>query len=212
MSIEKLGDTIVPKSDQLNADDLITGPITVTVTGVSRGQPDQPVSVSIDGGRQPYKPCKSMRRVLISLWGDDGRLWAGRSMTLYCDQEVKFGGVKVGGIRISHMSDIANDTQLMITTTRGKKSPFTVRKLNSVKQEPQQKPQYPTDRFESNFDIWVKAIVEKKMTIEALAVRCSTEFVLTQEQQDKLKAGVIAAAQNNTSAVIENNDPGIEGF
>jgi hypothetical protein len=27
-------------------------------------------------------------------------------MTLYCDPEVQFGGMKVGGIRISHMSDI----------------------------------------------------------------------------------------------------------
>jgi hypothetical protein len=57
----RLRDTITPKSDQLNADDMITGPITVTITGVRRGDKDQPVVIDIDGGYQPYKPCKSMR-------------------------------------------------------------------------------------------------------------------------------------------------------
>lgn len=123
-----LGDTIVPKSDQLNADDLLVGPITVTVTGVRRGDKEQPVSVDLSGQR-PYKPCKSMRRVLITAWGDDGRAWVGRSMTLYCDPNVMFGGVKVGGIRISHLSHIEGVLNLNLTATRGKKTPFVVRPL-----------------------------------------------------------------------------------
>lgn len=126
-NIEQLGDTIVPKSDQLNADDLITGPITVTVKDVKRGDTqEQPVSVVIDGGRQPYKPCKSMRRVLIGLWGENGKAWIGRSMTLYCDPSVKFGGVQVGGIRISHMSHITGRKSLMLTTTRSNRSEYIV--------------------------------------------------------------------------------------
>jgi hypothetical protein len=61
-----LQDTIVPKSDQLNADDLITGPITVTVEAVKRSpSPEQPIDIYITGHR-PFRPCKSMRRVLIS--------------------------------------------------------------------------------------------------------------------------------------------------
>ena len=36
--------TIAPKSDQLNADDLIAGPKTITVTGVKLVAEDQPVA------------------------------------------------------------------------------------------------------------------------------------------------------------------------
>lgn len=180
MSIENLGDTITPKSDQLNADDLLTGAITVTVTNVSRGAPDQPVSVHIDGGRQPYKPCKSMRRVLISLWGDNGKSWIGKSMTLYCDPSVKFGGVQVGGIRISHMSDIASDTQLMITTTRGKKSPVMIKKLSG-------KPEYPAEKFNTNKAAWYASISTGKTTIDALVGKMSEQYTVPAWMVDELK-------------------------
>ena len=122
--------TITPKSDQLNADDLISGPATVTVTGVKRGSAEQPVAVELSGyeGR-PYKPCKSMRRVLVAIWGDRPGEWVGRSMTLYCDPEVKFGGMRVGGIRISHMSHIDKPTVLLLTATRGKKSEMKIEPL-----------------------------------------------------------------------------------
>ena len=129
MNDMSLRDTIAPKSDQLNADDLLTGPITVTITGVSRGNSEQPVCISITGGYQPYKPCKSMRRVMIALWGDNGHEWVGKSMRLYCDPDVKFGGVKVGGIRVSHMSGIDGRQSLMLTTTRSKRSEYIVEPL-----------------------------------------------------------------------------------
>lgn len=121
-------DTIAPKSDQMNADDLLTGPITITVADISRGSHDQPVVLHIEG-RQPYKPCKSMRRVLVAVWGEDGYAWVGRSMRLYRDPDVKYGGVKMGGIRISHMSHIDSEVVLPLTITRGKRSPFTVKPL-----------------------------------------------------------------------------------
>ena len=57
MSIESIADTIKPKSDQLNSDDLIAGPMTVTILGVRRGSTrEQPVIIDIDGGHMPYKP------------------------------------------------------------------------------------------------------------------------------------------------------------
>ena len=129
MSNENLRDTIAPKSDQLNADDLLVWPITVQITGVTRGNSEQPISVHITGGYQPYKPCKSMRRVMISVWGDNGADWVGKAMTLYCDKSVKFGGVMVGGIRISHMSGIENNVSLMLTTTRSKRSEYVVKPI-----------------------------------------------------------------------------------
>jgi hypothetical protein len=128
--ISKLRDTIVPKSDQLNAESLLAGPMTVTLNAVSRGNAEQPLILHYEGDNgQPYKPCKTMRKVLIFAWGDDGHQWVGRSMTLYNDPSVMWGGVKVGGIRISHLSHIDNDINVSITATRGKKTPITIHKL-----------------------------------------------------------------------------------
>jgi hypothetical protein len=50
-------------------------------------------------------------------------------MTLYNNPEVKFGGVKVGGIRISHLSDIDRDIALSLTATKGKKEGFIIKRL-----------------------------------------------------------------------------------
>ena len=122
--------TIKPKSDQLNADDLIGGPITIRITGVTVGEGEQPVAISYDGdGGKPYKPGKSMRRVLVNLWGPDGAVYVGRSLTLYRDEEVLFGGVAVGGIRISHMSHLQREPTMALTATKAKRKPFTVKPL-----------------------------------------------------------------------------------
>jgi hypothetical protein len=130
-TIEDLRPTIIPKSDQLNAEQLLGGPMTVTVVDVRLGSgEDQPVVVHYDGEEgRPFKPCKTMRKVLIHAWGSDGRQWAGRSMTLYNDHSVKWAGEDVGGIRISHMSDIERDIKVSLTTTRGKKAKYEVKRM-----------------------------------------------------------------------------------
>lgn len=129
-----LSNTIVPNSNQLNADDLMIGPITVKITDVTRGSKDQPISIKIPP-HQPFLPGKSMRRVLISIWGKNGKDWVGKSLTLYCDPAVKFGGVAVGGIRISNASHIDQAQTMMLTTTRSKRAPFTVKPLEPQKEE-----------------------------------------------------------------------------
>lgn len=126
-----LGKTIAPKSDQINADDLISGPITIKVTKVS-GFEDaaQPIGVHFEGdGNKPYKPCKSMRRVLVQVWGKDGNQYAGRSMTIYRDEKVMFGGIAVGGIRISHMSHIDKEMTMALTASRAQRKPYTVKPI-----------------------------------------------------------------------------------
>ena len=124
-------ETIVPKSDQLNADDLIGGrTLTIKVTQVSMAMGEQPVSVHYEGDNgKPYKPGKSMRRVLVNCWGSDANLYIGRSMTLYRDEKVKFGGIDVGGIRISHLSDIKEPITMALTATKAQRRPFTVKPL-----------------------------------------------------------------------------------
>jgi hypothetical protein len=126
---------VVPKSDQLNADDLIGGPRTITIAKVSgTGNGDQPVAVYFEGdGGKPFKPCKSMRRVMIAAWGPNAAEYAGRSMTIYCDPEVAFGGMKVGGIRISHMSHIERALNLALTVTKAKRAPYIVKPLEAPK-------------------------------------------------------------------------------
>lgn len=135
MTPEELKASIIPKSDQLNADTLLAGPITVTIESIHSGDKEQPVVLAIGKDHQPYKPCKSMRRVLIAAWGDQGKDWVGKSMTLFCDPNVSWAGVKVGGIRISHLSHIDGDRTFMLTTKRGKKEEFHVKRLVR-KQEP----------------------------------------------------------------------------
>lgn len=128
--VSNLRDTIVPKSNQLNSEQLLYGPLTITVTSVARGSDDQPITVHYRGENgRPYLPCKSMRKVLIFAWGEDGNKWVGRSMTLFNDLAVKWAGVAVGGIRISHMTHIDREISLQLTATRGKKEPFIIKML-----------------------------------------------------------------------------------
>ena len=123
--------TIVPKSDQLNADDLIGKDLTIKITRVEIKSGEQPISIYFDGDEgKPYKCCKSMARVMVSAWGADSKKYVGRMMTLYRDPKVKWAGMEVGGIRISHMSDIGEDMTMALTVTRSNKKPFTVRPLD----------------------------------------------------------------------------------
>ena len=123
--------TLLAKSDQLNADDLIAGPMTITITDVRLLEAaDQPVAIHWDGGEgRPYKPCKSMRRVMAKVWGEDGKAFIGQRMTLYRDDRVRFGADAVGGIRISHMSGIDRETTMALMVTRGKRAQYTVKPL-----------------------------------------------------------------------------------
>ncbi len=117
--------TIIPKSDQQNADDLIGGPITVKITAVVKGSAEQPVWISFEGDNgRPYKPSKSMRRVLVTVWGTNAADYIGRRITLYRDPTVKFGPDAVGGIKISHASNIPNAVSILLTESRGRRKPY----------------------------------------------------------------------------------------
>jgi hypothetical protein len=125
-----LTDTLAPKSNQLNSDDLIVGPKTITVTKVTAGNSEQPVAIGYEGDQgKPWYPCKSMRRVLVAAWGADASAYIGRSITLFRDPEVSYGGIKVGGIRISHLSDLDSPLSIALTVTRQKRAPYKVQPL-----------------------------------------------------------------------------------
>lgn len=127
-----LSDSIVPRSDQMNAEDLLTGPRTFTIREVRRGSSaEQPVDVILDEfppGR-PWKPSKTTRRVLVAAWGPQTDVYIGRRVTLFRDPDVKFGGMDVGGIRISHLSHIPKALTIALTVTRGRRAAHRVEPL-----------------------------------------------------------------------------------
>ncbi len=131
---------IVANSDQLNADDLIGGPITVQITRVKVAaskvaKGEQPVGLGLSGGHMEFRPCKTMLRVLVHAWGPDASQWQGRWLRLYRDASVRFGGDAIGGVRIGAMSDIAEPLALQLTATRGKKALHRVDVLRAPQQE-----------------------------------------------------------------------------
>lgn len=127
--------TIVAKSDQLNADDLMVEGKILKITGIKiTNDAQQPVSVNYEGDNgKPFKPCKSMRRVFVKAWGVDEKQYLGRSIKVFCDETVMFGAMAVGGIRISHMSNIDKTLRMLLTATRGRRSEYVVQPL---KEEP----------------------------------------------------------------------------
>lgn len=124
-------ETIQAKSDQINADDLIAGPRIVTVTEVRRGTAEQPVEIETAefGPKRPFKPSKTVCRILVAAWGKEASAYTGRRMMLYRDPEVRFGGSAVGGIRVSALSDIDKPLSISLTVTRGKRAPYVVEPL-----------------------------------------------------------------------------------
>lgn len=123
---------IQPKSDQQNSDDFVAGPRTVRITGVEIKGGEQPISVHFEGDNgKPWKPCKTTARLMVAAWGADASQYKGRSLTLYRDPSVKWAGMEVGGIRISHMSHIDTDMVYAATVTKGKRAPIRIKPLKA---------------------------------------------------------------------------------
>lgn len=118
---------LAPKSDQINSEDLVGRTMTVTITGVDiRPGQEQPIAMSIAGTDKVFRPCKTTARLIVAGWGPDASKYTGRQMTLYRDPSVKWGGVAIGGIRISHMSDL--DSPLVMALAENKKN----RKVHTI--------------------------------------------------------------------------------
>jgi hypothetical protein len=150
-----MANTIIPKSDQQNADDYISGPRTIIITKVSanEGSAEQPISVWFEGDNgKPWKPCKSSRRVLVTVWGRDAASYVGRSLTLFRDPSVTWAGMAVGGIRISHMSNIDEPVTMALTASKQVRKPFTVRPLDVAAKQ--------TKREKSPIDVYAQDLGE----------------------------------------------------
>jgi hypothetical protein len=127
-----LTQSILAKSDQLNADDLLSGPRTFTVAEVRRGDDDQPVSIVLAEfpANRPFKPSKTVVRILAYAWGKETDDWPEKPrMTLYRDEKVKWAGQEIGGIRVSHLSHIDKRLKVALAESKGKKSLHVVEPL-----------------------------------------------------------------------------------
>ena len=154
-----LSDTIAPTSDQLDAVDLLGGERIFTVERVSAGNTEQPVNIHLAEFPRPWRPGKSMRRVLVACWGPDASQYVGRRVTLYCDPNVTFGKDRVGGTRIRALSHIDKPRHIPLLVSRGKSATFTVQPL------PDPAPVDP--RIASLRAEWQSANPERRAAIEA---------------------------------------------
>lgn len=162
--------TAEPRSDQWNADDFIGGPRTFTIAGVKPGSAEQKYDIElVEGQGRAWRPPLTVLRLLLAAWGDDATAWQGRRVTLYRDEKVRFGPESVGGIRVSHMSDLPGGKPLTVrlTTSRGKKSPVTVEPLPDAPPEPTaEQIAASTDQNELR-DFWERSGPERREQIKA---------------------------------------------
>lgn len=122
-------ESLAPKSNQLDAVDLASGWRDFTITKADyRPGAEQPVTVHLAEFPRPWKPGKNMRRVLSGCFTTDTDTWAGHRVRLYCDEDVIYAGVKVGGIRISH-ADVPKALKVPIILTAGKSFMYPVQPL-----------------------------------------------------------------------------------
>jgi hypothetical protein len=138
-----MSETIAPKSDQLDAVDLLGGDRTFTIERISRNNDEQPFNFHLAEFPRPWRPNLSMRRVLMACWGKDAATYVGRRVTLYCDPDVEFGGAAVGGTRIRALSHIDKPKQVPLLVKRGKSKVYVVQPLKDAP-APAAKPKVPT--------------------------------------------------------------------
>lgn len=123
----ELQKSIEAKSPQIDADDLVSGlTLDLTIKAVQRGPSnEQPVQIVCEETEKFYRPSKTYRRALIGCFGDDPVNWIGQRIRLIRNPDTMFGGLKVGGLEVSHAS-ISAPMVFMLQAKRGKKSAVSI--------------------------------------------------------------------------------------
>src|SRR6478736_5028408 len=147
MEMTDLTSAIEPKSDQLNSDDLVSGPRTIKITKVVvKDSGEQRVSIFFEGdNNKPWKPAKTMTRLLVAIWKNkDSQSFVGKSVTLYRDPSVTWGALAVGGIRVSHASHIDEKMVIAVRQKKGVSTPVTILPLKEDTQQQRPSASQPT--------------------------------------------------------------------
>ena len=187
--------TILSKSDQLNASDLIGNEMILTVSNVNLvSSPDQPMVINWEGDEgRAYKPCKSMRRVLVGLWGKDASQWIGRSIGVYNEPTVKWAGKEEGGIRIKSLSHIDKNKSVTTSESKHKKTTYLI---SALQVEQKQRPVWPDDKFKERLPKIKEAIQGGTSTAEIIITSLMTKADLT-DAQINLIGGYSVAEQTD---------------
>lgn len=195
-----MAETIIAKSDQLNAMDIIDGPRILRITRVQRNRnDDQPISIYYEGDNgKPYKPNKGMRRALVFLWGEEGEDYVGRILEVFFAQEVTWGGEAVGGIRIGRASHINGAVTFPLQISKAKRTLYTVEPLPMDRQ-----PERPRKSLADHVDGYVAAI-EGADSLEALAA--------VQQSEGAQKVRTAASKPGNEAQLARMNDAGSKRY
>ena len=154
--MSEVDEWLKPKSDQLNADDLIGGKrvirirkVKITKTGKQDG------TIWFDGDdNKPWKPCVTMGRIMRGAWGLPEN-WIGKYVEIYRDPEAIYAGKKVGGIRISGLSDIDSDYETSVTVSRSVRNTVRIKKITVAAQ-----PEIPAELLKDGLNAASKGAVE----------------------------------------------------
>jgi hypothetical protein len=221
-----LSEATLARSDQLNADDLVAGPRTFTVKEVRRGDSDQPVAIVLAEfpANRPFKPSKTVVRILSYAWGEETDYWPENPrFTLYRDAKVKWAGQEIGGIRISHMSNIEShpdikngQLKIALAESKGKKS------LHVVDVLPNDAPTSPpidentVSELAALRNEWKTADPKRKKAIEAEVAALTNpqnsgaESAPETPSPDSVAADAPSAPESDVPDPHDGNDPWVK--
>ncbi len=197
---EYLREATKPKTDQLNADDLMESPLTVSIKSVKPGDAQQRLVVHVDGWPKPYKPCKTMIRLLRSMLGDDVSRWKGVGLKLFRDPEVRNHGEKVGGIRISHSTAVSKPTTFRIQTGRGVRSDIVIYPLVVDSAEAVHEPLCEADKS------YVDDVLAEIAAAESTEQLAAIGFIL--KQKSKAIQDAVRGAYTSKKKALETTTKG----
>jgi len=132
--------TITVDSSQINAEDVLE-PRVFRIVGCQRGPTkQQPVEFRLEGEDKVYRPCKTMRRLLVRAWGKEGSDYAGKLVRLFRDPRVRNpSGQVVGGTRINGLSH-TDQTSITVPAGQSGSQTYRIEILRDDSQQPK-----PTD-------------------------------------------------------------------
>lgn len=214
ISREDFLQTTQAKSDQINAADLLGGPLVCQITDIQMtGSADQPISIFVDAHPQPWKPSKTSRRVLAACWADaEPSEWVGRFVVLYNDPSVMWAGKAEGGIRCSHLSHISERKTIMVNATRGKKAAQVVEPYYAeAQQAPQQQVFWPDEAFEKQYGKAEAKLIAGESRAEDVIAALEKKAPLTEGQKARLRRCKAAdpepAIEEEPPQLEEDGDP-----
>lgn len=198
---------LAPKSDQLDAVDLLgSPPLVFTITDVNEGNDEQPVNIRLAEFPRVWRPSKGMLRVLAHCWGKEVAKWVGRQVELYCDPDVMFGPNRVGGVRVSRVSHIAERTSVPMITGRGKSGSWNVDPLpDAAPVEPTPEPTL-ADRIEQMVWAFSKGGVTR-VQMETRIGRASADWTA----DDVIEMGAVFQSLKDKTTTKDEEFPDLAG-